>query len=524
VGAVGRSVGLARLVRVSGLAAAVLPCLGAAALAGSFDGEWRGFYMPESISTCRGVVGAARPMTFAVANGQVAAKPEIDGGISWRGGAVGGDGALSLSGALVVEVIGHSMSLKGRFSKDSFIGYFDASHYTPSAGFLCLGDVVLARAESAADRQLHAVIQPMERAGNSVAAAAKSAVTAPAQTAAPATVARAEPVPSAPVAPPPMAVARAEPAAPPAAERSLAPSEPPDLKTQLTQLDGLRTAGLITDAEFEARKRALLDRSFGRVESVPAAPAQPVAAAAASSKIPAGIKFGNYHALVIGINKYQHLKSLTTAEADAKATAALLRGQYGFTVRELLNPTRTEIVDALDEMRGALKFEDNLLIYFAGHGWLDEATDQGYWLPADARPDRTSAWVSNATITEAVRGMEAKHVMVIADSCYSGRLVCGTDINLPVPEYLQKMSRKKARVVITSGGLEPVLDADPSGHSPFARAFLETLSENDAVLDGNALFNAIRRPVMVNATQTPQYSDIRNAGHDGGDFLFVRRR
>jgi hypothetical protein len=38
------------------------------------------------------------------------------------------------------------------------------------------------------------------------------------------------------------------------------------------------------------------------------------------------------------------------------------------------------------------------------------------------------------------------------------------------------------------------------------------------------LFNSIRRPVMVNADQTPQYSDVRRAGHDGGDFLFVRSR
>jgi len=30
--------------------------------------------------------------------------------------------------------------------------------------------------------------------------------------------------------------------------------------------------------------------------------------------------------------------------------------------------------------------------------------------------------------------------------------------------------------------------------------------------------------VLLNAQQTPQYSDVRQAGHDGGDFLFVRRR
>ncbi len=86
------------------------------------------------------------------------------------------------------------------------------------------------------------------------------------------------------------------------------------------------------------------------------------------------------------------------------------------------------------------------------------------------------------------------------------------------------MSQKMARVVMTSGGLEPVVDSDGGDHSPFARALLKALSENQSILDGSGLFNAVRRPVMVAADQTPQYSNVRQAGHDGGDFLFVRRR
>jgi len=30
--------------------------------------------------------------------------------------------------------------------------------------------------------------------------------------------------------------------------------------------------------------------------------------------------------------------------------------------------------------------------------------------------------------------------------------------------------------------------------------------------------------VMLKADQTPAYADVRKAGHEGGDFLFVRRR
>ncbi|MDA0991417.1 MAG: hypothetical protein O3A51_11785, partial [Verrucomicrobia bacterium] len=69
-----------------------------------------------------------------------------------------------------------------------------------------------------------------------------------------------------------------------------------------------------------------------------------------------------------------------------------------------------------------------------------------------------------------------------------------------------------------------VLDGGAGGdHSLFAKAFLSALRLNENVMDGQALFDAIKRPVVLNADQTPQYTDIRRAGHEGGEFMFVRR-
>ena len=275
-----------------------------------------------------------------------------------------------------------------------------------------------------------------------------------------------------------------------------------------------------TEAEHLARLKAetrMRERELAALQMQPKADPKSIT--------PASINFGNYHALVIGIDNYQNLKSLKTAVADANAVAGILKANYGFKITKLINPTHEDILDNLDELRETLKFRDNLLIYYAGHGWLDKKVDQGYWLPANAKRNRRSRWVSNATITDALKGIEAKHVMVVADSCYSGRLVRSANVQVEgsdTAEYYQKMSRKKARVVITSGGLEPVEDGK-SVHSPFARAFLQALSENNSVIDGAKLYSVIRRPVMVSSDQTPQYSDVRRAGHDGGDFLFVRR-
>ncbi len=185
------------------------------------------------------------------------------------------------------------------------------------------------------------------------------------------------------------------------------------------------------------------------------------------------------------------------------------------------------MIGALTKLRGKLTSNDNLLIYYAGHGELDAVAEQGYWLPVDAEVDVPTNWVSTSDITVMVRAIRAKHIMVVADSCYSGTLVRAAETNIKTANaryaWLKRMSQKRARTALVSGGLEPVLDGGGGGHSVFAKAFLDALNENEGVLDGQALFDAIKRPIVVNSDQTPQYSDIRRAGHDGGDFMFVRR-
>jgi len=238
------------------------------------------------------------------------------------------------------------------------------------------------------------------------------------------------------------------------------------------------------------------------------------------------IDFGNYHALVIGIDDYKYLPNLEMAVKDAKAVAKVLKEDYGFKVTLLTDPDHGEIMDAFDELQETLIEKDNLLIYYAGHGWLNEEVDRGYWLPANAKPGRRRHWISNATITDTLKGLSAKHVMVVADSCYSGTLVRAADVGTRkrTGDYWKEMSEKWARVAITSGGLEPVADKGGGENSPFAKAFIDTLSDNRSVMDGTTLFTKMRRPVMVAAQQTPQYSDVRGAGHDGGDFIFVRKK
>ena len=117
--------------------------------------------------------------------------------------------------------------------------------------------------------------------------------------------------------------------------------------------------------------------------------------------------------------------------------------------------------------------------------------------------------------------------MNVAESCYSGTLVRAASAQLATRQnkvaWVKRMLQKRARTVLVSGGLEPVLDGGGGEHSVFAKAFLSALRGNNDVMDGRALFDAIKRPVVFNADQTPQYSNIRYAGHEGGEFMFVRK-
>ena len=233
------------------------------------------------------------------------------------------------------------------------------------------------------------------------------------------------------------------------------------------------------------------------------------------------LPFGPYHALVIGAGDYQYLPAVATAEEDADAVASLLEERYGFDVINLRNPGREQLLETLAGLQKSLGPRDNLLIYYSGQGWFSEVDGRCYWFPADALDDDSSNWIANAEITQRLGTMEAKHVMVVVDSCYTDGQRREVGLAEQDRDYHARMSEKRTRVVLSSGGLEPVQAGDGGRHSVFTSAFLEALRENKGVLDGAGLYSEIQRLVGSEAIQTPEYADLREAEHEGGDFLFV---
>ena len=231
-----------------------------------------------------------------------------------------------------------------------------------------------------------------------------------------------------------------------------------------------------------------------------------------------------YFALVIGNNDYQHLEKLDAAVNDAKVISEILKTKYNFEVELLLDADYETTVNKFYTLSRKLNNNDNFFIFYAGHGHLDEKQNRGYWLPVDAKPDLPSKWISNALIADELKATEAKHVLLIVDSCFSGSLMrSGDNLNQTAAldkKYIKLLESKKTRLVISSGGNEPVVDSDGGDHSVFARKLIDTLQNNEGVLSTQEIFENIRKYVASNADQTPERAAIYKAGHDGGDFLF----
>ena len=251
-----------------------------------------------------------------------------------------------------------------------------------------------------------------------------------------------------------------------------------------------------------------------------------------------GMNFGRYYAIVIGNQNYQQIESLQTPKYDAARAARILADKYGFTVQILDDANDITMLKTINDLNAVLKPEDNVLIYYAGHGarLKSGAMESGYWLPVNAdAPPEDRFWVPNEQITGHLGRLVAKRVLVVADSCYSGLL--STDpsylfLNDKVSyskEYIKYKLPKRSRLLLSSGGDKPVLDEGSGGNSVFARAFLDELEANQGIMSSPELFSRIRKRVEVAAAknkfvQTPEFKSIKGAGHEVGDFFFVPRQ
>ncbi len=246
------------------------------------------------------------------------------------------------------------------------------------------------------------------------------------------------------------------------------------------------------------------------------------------------ITVGRYIALVIGINSYTgYWRSLRTAVNDATEFAEVLKKEYQFNeVYTLINEnaTRRNIIEKFEWLSRNITPDDNLLIFYAGHGQFNKTLNKGYWVPVDAHTNSIADYISNNDVKTFLGGIPSKHTLLITDACFAGDIFRGSNTETypfdpsNMSRYYKEVYRKQSRLAITSGGIEEVMDSGKENHSIFTYYLLKALKENkNKYMDASQLFNEFKVAVTNNSEQTPILQAVKDTNDEGGMFIFVKR-
>lgn len=231
-----------------------------------------------------------------------------------------------------------------------------------------------------------------------------------------------------------------------------------------------------------------------------------------------------YYGFIIGIDNYDDpaILPLDNPITDAEKIYEILTGEYIFekeNVKLIKDARRRDIVNALDEFADLITPNDNLLIFYAGHGWWDEEANIGYWLPSDARRNSKADWFRNSTLVDYLKEIKSKHTLLITDACFGGSIFKSRSAFPEAEKAIQKLYELPSRKAMTSGTTEEVPD-----RSSFIKFLCERLTDNtEKYLSSEQLFSSIRIAVINNSDAVPQYGEIKNVGDQGGEFIFIKR-
>lgn len=238
------------------------------------------------------------------------------------------------------------------------------------------------------------------------------------------------------------------------------------------------------------------------------------------------------HLLVIAIDEYEHVRTLSNCVRDAEAFIEVLVNQYQFDARNITKlyndkASRSEIVDTLDNLANDLTEDDNLLIYFAGHGYYKRNTRTGFIVPVDGKTSRISTLIFNSQIRDYIFGMAVHHLFLLVDSCFSGELILRStddEVNKMEASYAQKANAFPSRWGLAAGLIEKVSDGLVGDHSPFANSLISFLTrypgDQFAVSE---LIQHVKKTTTYNASQTPTGGVLKNTKDQGGEFIFRKK-
>ncbi|HEY0742523.1 MAG TPA: caspase family protein [Chryseosolibacter sp.] len=237
----------------------------------------------------------------------------------------------------------------------------------------------------------------------------------------------------------------------------------------------------------------------------------------------------NDYALLFVTDKYDNWNSLVNPIFDGRSIATELQNVYGFKVEIVENPSQDVIFRKLREY-SEKKYQplDQLLVFFAGHGYYDETFKEGYVVVKESLrddPGKTS-YVSYNRLRNVINVIPCEHTMLMMDVCFGGTfdeaLASARDVDVyrevSQSEFIMRKLAVKTRKYLTSGGKTYVSDGIAGKHSPFAKRVIDamrSLGGTDGILTLTELW-----PYVEKLNPEPKLGKF---GDDapGSEFVFI---
>jgi hypothetical protein len=237
----------------------------------------------------------------------------------------------------------------------------------------------------------------------------------------------------------------------------------------------------------------------------------------------------NDYALLFVTDKYDNWNSLVNPIFDGRSIATELQNVYGFKVEVIENPSQDVIFRKLREY-SEKKYQplDQLMVFFAGHGYYDETFKEGYVVVKESMkddPGKTS-YVSYNRLRNVINTIPCEHTMLMMDVCFGGTfdeaLASARDADVykevSQSEFIMRKLAVKTRKYLTSGGKTYVSDGIAGKHSPFAKRVIDamrSLGGTDGILTLTELW-----PYVEKLNPEPKLGKF---GDDapGSEFVFI---
>lgn len=240
---------------------------------------------------------------------------------------------------------------------------------------------------------------------------------------------------------------------------------------------------------------------------------------------------GITYALMFATNVYDYYSDLVNPVLDAQTIATEMGESYGVESEVIINPTLAETAAIIREYASrSYKPEDNLMVFFAGHGIYDEVFREGYVISRDSKMDDlgNTSYLSHSNLRTMINNIDCPHIFLVMDVCFGGtfdphlasthRGAAAQYADITTEEFVERKLKYKTRLYLTSGGKEYVPDGRPGFHSPFARRFIESLRHyggDDGVLTTSEILQFVEK-----VNPQPRFGEFGD-NEPGSDFILV---